>query len=170
VKVNLVPGVTPVSLASVDETADELVRLITRCRGVPGPDVHASARRAAELAHRAAAGLVAVLAHPAADAGLLLGVLVTGAARDHAVAADSDIREVVEGKTPLGYPVVLTERVATAERLRAGQPFDCQLQAAVTDPERARTAVFTLSSTTGRGWLELSAIFGRLVSSVDFRD
>lgn len=168
-KVNLVAGVTPVSLGSVAETADELARLITRCRGVPDPDVHASATQAAELAHRAAAGLVAVLEHPAADAALLLGVLVAGATRDP-VESNSDIREVVAGQTPLGYPVVLTERVARAERLRAGQPFDCQLQATVTDPDRARTAVFTLSSSTGRGWLELSAIFGRLVSSVDFRD
>jgi hypothetical protein len=111
---------------------------------------------------------------PAADPALLLGVLTTGAAtgglRD-AVAAESgsDVREVVEGRTRTGYPVVLAERVASAERLRAGEPFDCQLQAAVAD-EWGRLAVFTLSSTTGRGWLALSAVFGRLVSSVDFRD
>jgi len=78
------------------------------------------------------------------------------------------VREVVEGHSPLGYPVVFAERVVTEAQLRAGEPFDCQLQAAVTDPAGGRMAVFTLSSSTGRGWLELSGVFGRLVASVDF--
>jgi hypothetical protein len=176
VKVDLVGGVTPVSLGSVEQTAAELTDLITACRGTEHDlGAHVSARETAEIAHAATAGLLAVVRCPAADPALLLGVLTTGAAtgglRD-AVAAESgsDVREVVEGRTRTGYPVVLAERVASAERLRAGEPFDCQLQAAVADDERGRLAVFTLSSTTGRGWLALSAVFGRLVSSVDFRD
>jgi hypothetical protein len=52
--------------------------------------------------------------------------------------------------------------------MRVGEPFDCQMQAVVADLARPRIAVFTLSSTTGRGWLELSALFGRLVASVAF--
>jgi hypothetical protein len=178
VKVDLVAGITPVALGSVERTADELARLITEGRGADtGLDrgVHVSAREAAEIAHRASAGLLAVVRHPAADPALLLGVLVAGRpdgalADGLAAASDPDVREVVQGRTPLGYPVVFVERVVSADQLRAGEPFDCQLQAAVADPGGARTAVFTLSSTTGRGWLGLSALFGRLVSSVDFRD
>jgi hypothetical protein len=175
VKVDLVAGVTPVSLGSIEQTAAELTDLIKVCRGTEHDlDVHVSARETAEIAHAAAAGLLAVVRCPAADPALLLGVLTTAAAtgrlRD-AVAAGSgsDVREVVEARTRNGYPVVMVERIVSAEQLRAGEPFDCQLQAAVAD-ERGGLAVFTLSSTTGRGWLELSAVFGRLVSSVDFGD
>ena len=175
-KVDLVAGVTPVSLGSVEQTAAELTDLIKTCRGTEHDlDVPVAAQETAEIAHAAAAGLLAVVRCPAADPALLLGVLTTGAPpgglRDAVTAGSgSDIQEVVEARTQHGYPVVIAERVVSAEQLRAGEPFDCQLQAAVADPERGRLAVFTLSSTTGRGWLELSAVFGQLVSSVDFRD
>jgi hypothetical protein len=61
--------------------------------------------------------------------------------------------------------VTFIERVASL-----GQLLDCQLQAIVTDPDRRRAAVFTLSSPSGRGWLALSTLFGQVVSSIDFRD
>lgn len=177
-KVDLVPGVTPVALGSVEQTTAELTRLITECRGIDDDSgVRVAAREAAEIAHGALAGLVAVLRHAAADPALLLGVLATtsttlprnGSLRDQ-IESSSDIREIVEGRTPLGCPVVFVERIASAERMGAGEPFDCQLQATVADPDHPRMAVFTLSSATGRGWLELSAMFGRLVRSVDFHD
>ncbi|HEX9338586.1 MAG TPA: hypothetical protein VF892_21995, partial [Pseudonocardiaceae bacterium] len=124
-------------------------------------------------------GLVAVVEHTSADPALLLGVLVgTAAPLATADAADlrsyladvggADIREVVHGRSRRGYPVVFAERVVTADQLRVGVPFDCQLQAVVADPARPRIVVFTLSSPTGRGWLDLSAVFGRLIASVDF--
>jgi hypothetical protein len=164
VKVDLVAGITPVSVGSVEQTAHELTELIIACRGAD-PAAAAAARAVAEIAHRASAGLVAVVRHPAADPALLFGVLVAGNALPE---SGSDIREVVEGHSPLGYPVVFAERVVTEAQLHAGEPFDCQLQAVVRDPAGGRTAVFTLSSSTGRGWLELSGVFGRLVASVDF--
>jgi hypothetical protein len=167
VKVELVAGITPVSVGSVEQTAHELIELIIDCRGAdPGAD--AAAREVAEIAHRSSAGLVAVVRHPAADPALLFGVLVAGNADGMVAESGSDVRDVVEGRSPLGYPVVFAERVVTEAQLRAGEPFDCQLQAAVTDPAGGRMAVFTLSSSTGRGWLELSGVFGRLVASVDF--
>lgn len=166
-KVELVAGITPVSVGSVEQTAHELTELIAACRGAD-PDAAASARAVAEIAHRSSASLVAVVRHPAADPALLLGVLVAGSANGIVPEAGSDIREVVEGRSPLGYPVVFAERVVTEAQLRAGEPFDCQLQAVVADPAGQRMAVFTLSSSTGRGWLELSGVFGRLVASVDF--
>ena len=49
-----------------------------------------------------------------------------------------------------------------------GPSAGCQLQAVVIDPAGKRMAVFTLHSTTGRGWLELAGVLGQLVSSVDF--
>jgi hypothetical protein len=173
VKVDLVAGVTPVPLGSVDATAAELTRLITECRGGDADlGVPVAAREAAEIVHRASAGLVAVVRQPKADPALLVGVLAATAAAlvELSVESDMDIRETVEGRTPLGYPVTFAERVVSAERLKAGEPFDCQLQAVVADPDRPRLAVFTLSSTTGRGWLAVSAVFGRLVASTDFRD
>lgn len=172
-KVDLVAGVTPVPLGSVDATAAELTRLITECRGgEPDLGVPVAAREAAEIVHRASAGLVAVVRQPKADPALLVGVLAATAAPlvELPVESDPDIRETVAGRTPLGYPVVFAERIVSAERLKAGEPFDCQLQAVVSDPDRARLAVFTLSSTTGRGWLAVSAVFGRLVATTDFRD
>lgn len=177
-KVDLVPGVTPVALGSVEQTAAELTRLITECRGTADDSrVRAAAREAAEIAHGASARLVAVLRHATADPALLLGVLAmtstpvprSGSLRD-LIESSSDIREIVEGRTPKGYPVVFVERIVSAERLGASEPFDCQLQATVADPDHPRVAVFTLSSATGRGWLGLSTMFGRLVRSVDFHD
>jgi hypothetical protein len=177
VKVDLVAGVTPVPLGSVEGTAAELTRLITECRGgEPDLGVPVAAREAAEIVHRASAGLVAVVRQPRADPALLVGVLAATAAplaglADQVTAeSDVDVRETVESRTPLGYPVLFAERVVAAERLKAGEPFDCQLQAVVADPDRPRLAVFTLSSSTGRGWLAVSAVFGRLVASTDFRD
>jgi hypothetical protein len=176
VKVDLVAGVTPVPVGSVDATARELTELITECRGgEPDPGVPVAAREAAEIVHRASAGLVAVVRQPKADPALLVGVLAATSAPLAGLAeateqSDVDIRESVTGRTPLGYPVVFAERVASAATLAAGEPFDCQLQAVVADPHRPRLAVFTLSSTTGRGWLAVSAVFGRLVASTDFRD
>ena len=75
-----------------------------------------------------------------------------------------DIREVTESRTERGYPVVLAERIL----MDGSPPSGCQLQAVVIDPSGRRMAVFTLHSTTGRGWLELAAVLGQLVSSVDF--
>jgi hypothetical protein len=182
VKVDLVAGLTPVSLGSIDQTTHELTELIRKCRGADAdrdPGVHVAAREVAELAHSATAGIVAVVEHAAADPALLFGVVVAtpapvragDAAQLRAHLADdggADLCEVVESRSPKGYPVVFAERIVTAVQLRAGEAFDCQLQAVVADPVRPRIAVFTLSSTTGRGWLELSAVFGRLVASVDF--
>lgn len=182
-RVDLVAGITPVSVGSVEQTAHELTDVLARCRAASaGPDlgVHVSAREVAELAHRTAAGLLAVVEHPAADPALLLGVLTAtvaplgqapGELRDH-LAGESgpDVRELVEGRSTRGYPVVFVERIVTEEQLAAGEPFDCQLQAVVADPAQPRLAVFTLSSTTGRGWLALSGVLGRLVASIDFGD
>lgn len=181
-KIALIAGVTPVSLGSVEQTAAELTELITACRNTGDTSdfgAPVSAREVAEIAHRSSAGLVAVVQHPSADPALLLGVLVatgtpvsgddTAELRAHlAKESSSDIREVVEGRSPLGYPAVFAERIVTAAQLHAGEPFDCQLQAAVADPHRPRVAVFTLTSGTGRGWPALSAMFGRLIASVDF--
>ncbi|HEX3588289.1 MAG TPA: hypothetical protein VHV74_01565 [Pseudonocardiaceae bacterium] len=168
-KVDLVAGVTPVSVGSVEQTAHELAGLIADSIGV-----QAAAWEAASLAHRASAGLLAVVRAPQADPALLMGVLAAGGSRNglaEAVAGSgSDVRETVTGRTPLGYQVVFAERVVSPDQLRAGEPFDCQLQAVVADPDRSRLAVFTLSSATGRGWLEVSAAFGAVVASVDFRD
>jgi hypothetical protein len=185
VKIDLVTGVTPVSLRSIEQTAEELTQLIQKCRGdAPHQDLGTSvaAREVAELAHSTTAGLVAVAEHPAADPAILFGVLVAvpapigpdGAAelRAHLGSGGdgggSDIVEVTEARTPRGYPILFAERVVTPEQLRAGEPFDCQLQAVVADPHQPRIAVFTLSSSTGRGWLELAALFAHLVASTDF--
>jgi hypothetical protein len=165
VKVDLVPGITPVSVRSVDETARELDKLMD------------NAHEVAEIAHRMAAALVAVVNHPNADPALLFGMVaptVAPVGPDDAAALRrhltdvGDIQDVVDGRTPGGCPVVFAERVVTPERLRVGEPFDCQMQAVVADPRRARIAVFTLSSATGRGWLDLSALFGRMVATVAF--
>lgn len=167
-KVDLVAGVTPVSVGSVEQTANELADLIADSAGM-----EAAAWEAASLAHRASAGLLAVVRAPQADPALLMGVLAGGSPNGLAEAvagSGSDVRETVTGRTPLGYQVVFAERVVSAEQLQAGEPFDCQLQAVVADPDRSRLAVFTLSSATGRGWLEVSAAFGAVVASVDFRD
>jgi hypothetical protein len=166
-----------VSMVSVEQTTRELIELVEKC-GTQASGAERSAREVAEIAHRAAAGLLAVVEHPRADPALLFGVLVatrrpvgqedTTALREHVRARGADLREVIHSRSPRGYPVVFAERTVHVARLRAGEPFECQLQAVVADPARPCVAVFTLSSTTGRGWLELSRTFGRLVASVDF--
>lgn len=164
-KIDLVAGVVPVSVDSVEQTARELAELLDR-----GPG--AAATEAAEIAHGMGAGLVAVVRHPSADPALVIGVLATGVdgSWDGLGGSPSEIRETVQGRTPLGYPVTFVERVVSVDQLRAGEPFDCQLQAVVADPHTRKLVVFTLSSPSGRGWLALSTIFGQLVSSVDFGD
>jgi hypothetical protein len=184
VKIDLVTGITPVSLRSVEQTAAELTDLIRRCRGgLPGEDLggSVSAQEVAELAHSATAGLVAVAEHPAADPAIVFGVLAavrtpigpetTAELRARLLREGDDggaIVELTEGVSPRGYPVLFAERVVTADQLQAGEPFECQLQAVVADPKHPRIAVFTMSSSTGRGWVELSALFGSLVATTDF--
>lgn len=172
-----VPGITPVPVQSVEATERALTELLVRTRGPDSahdPGVGLAARDAAELAHANGAGLVAVVAHPGADPAILVGMVVTadvplgadaaGELRDYLADAGPDIRDVTESRTERGYPVVLAERLL----LGGSPPSGCQLQAVVLDPAGRRMAVFTLHSTTGRGWLELAAVLGRLVSSVDF--
>jgi len=175
VKLAAVPGVTPVSLTSPEQTAEELAALMVRARGPESahdPGLRQSAVEAAELAHANGAGLVAVVEHAAADPAVLVALVVVsdvphgvGAAaelREYlAAAAGPDIQDVTEARTERGHPVVI------ADRIPAGEP-GCQLQAIVIEPEGRRMAVFTLHSTTGRGWLELATTLGRLVSSVSF--
>ena len=173
-KIDLVSGVQPVSVDSVEQTARELAELLGAGREPDaGPDLgaHVSALEAAQIAHQVGAGLVALVRHPTADPGLLLGVLVTGTTESwEGDGASAEIREVLHGHTAHGHPVTFIERVVSAGQLRAGQAFDCQLQAVVADRGRGRLAVFTLSSPSGRGWLALSTLFGQVVSSIDFRD
>jgi hypothetical protein len=64
--------------------------------------------------------------------------------------------------------VVIAERILVDGPSRDAPPAGCQLQAVVIDAPGRRMAVFTLHSTTGRGWLELAGVLGQLVSSVDF--
>jgi hypothetical protein len=160
VKIDLVNGVQPVSVDSVEQTARELTDLLRDPDAAPDLGAHVSALEAAQIAHRIGAGLVAVLRHPTADPALLIGVLVTGTTDGMSTSDDSVIREVLHGHTAHGHPVTFIERVASI-----GQLLDV-----VTDPDRRRAAVFTLSSPSGRGWLALSTLFGQVVSSVDFRD
>ncbi|MBN6037798.1 hypothetical protein [Amycolatopsis sp. 195334CR] len=122
--------------------------------------------RAAEVAHEQAAVLLALVEHPAADPGLLVGGVVpaptANAAELRCFLADAGgpgIREVTQAETARGYPVVLTERIL---------PGGAQLQAVVLDRAGARAALFTLHSPSGRGWTDLAAVAGRLVTSVDF--
>jgi hypothetical protein len=178
VRLAAVEGITPVPVSSVEETERALTELMIEMRGrdsAHDPGVALAARDAAELAHANGAGLVAVLAHPNADPAVLVGMVVTADSplgpdaaaelgRYLADAGGVDIREVSESRTERGYPVVLAERLLLA----GSPPSGCQLQAVVLDPAGRRMAVFTLHSTTGRGWLELAGVLGRLVSSVDF--
>jgi hypothetical protein len=164
VKIDLVNGVLPVSVDSVERTARELTDLLADCRepdATPDPGAHVSALEAAQIAHQIGAGLVAVVRHPSADPALL----VTGTTDSLSTSDDTAIREVLHGHTAHGHPVTFIERVASL-----GQLLDCQLQALVSDPQRGRAAVLTLSSPSGRGWLALSTLFGQVVSSVDFGD
>ncbi len=174
-----IEGVTPVSVRSVEATEHALTDAIIEVRGrevAHDPGIALAARDAAELAHANGAGLVAVVTHPGADPAILVGMVVVAdtplgpdaaAELRHYLAdgAGADIREVTESRTGRGYPVVIAERL-----LVDGPPphSGCQLQAVAIDPAGRRMAVFTLHSTTGRGWLELAAVLGRLVSSVDF--
>lgn len=177
-KLAAIPGITPVSMRSVDGTAQELTELVVSVRGAESahdPGVALAARDAAEMAHANGAGLVAVVEHAQADPGILVGMVVTADAPLGPEAATelrayledaggSDIREVTESRTERGYPVVIAERLLLPGPPTAG----CQLQAVVVDPAGRRMGVFTLHSTTGRGWLELATVLGQLVSSVDF--
>ncbi|PPK64494.1 hypothetical protein V5P93_007056 [Actinokineospora auranticolor] len=173
-----VDGIVPVSLCSVDDTAAELAALMVARRGPESahdPGVGQAAREAAELAHAEGAGLVAVATHPDADPAVLVAVVSTSdqphgsttadALRRHLAAAGPDILDVTESRTERGHPVVIAERLAAAD---TGRAPGCQLQAIVIEPDGRRLAVFTLHSTTGRGWLELAVLLGKLVSSVDF--
>jgi len=172
VRVDPVPGLTPVPVGPVDRTERALTDLMIGLRGQDAahdPGIALAARDAAELAAESGAGLVAVLAHADADPGVLVGLVATadnplGDTADEELAAllaggGTDVMDVTRSRTERGYPVVLAERL-----LLSG----CQLQAVVVEPSGRRLAVFTLHSATGRGWLELAATLGRLVSSVDF--
>ncbi len=148
-KLAAIPGITPVSTHSVESTERELTKLIIEARGaesVHDPGIAIAARDAAELAHGNGASLVAVVEHQYLED-----------------AAGAEIREVTEARTERGYPVVIAERI-----LVSNPPSGCQLQAVVLDSSGRRLAVFTLHSMTGRGWLELATLLGRLVSTVDF--
>jgi hypothetical protein len=166
VKLAAVPGLTPVPTHSVEATAEALAALMVQARGgeaAHDPGVALAARDAAELAHENGPGLVAVLTHAEADPAIVVGNVVTADVpvedlHRHLVDED-DIHEVTASETIRGYPVVIAERV-----LMSG----AQLQAVVVAPAGRRMAVFTMHSRTGRGWLELAAILGQLVSSVDF--
>ncbi|MPZ81066.1 MAG: hypothetical protein GEV28_12010 [Actinophytocola sp.] len=181
-KLAAIQGVTPVSVQSVEATERALTDSMIEVRGrdsAHDPGIALAARDAAELAHANGAGLVAVVTHQNADPAILVGMVVTADAplgpdaaaelRHYlADAGSADIREVTESRTERGYPVVIAERLVVDGPSRTGLPSGCQLQAVVIDPTGKRMAVFTLHSTTGRGWLELATVLGRLVSSVDF--
>ena len=177
-----IAGVAPVPVQSVEATEQALTAAIIDVRGREAehdPGVALAARDAAELAHANGAGLVAVVTHAAADPGILVGMVVTSdaplgpdaAAELRHYLADGggpDIREVTESRTERGYPVVIAERILVDGPSRDAPPAGCQLQVVVIDSPGRRMAVFTLHSPTGRGWLELAAVLGELVSSVDF--
>lgn len=174
-----VPGITPVSLDSVEHTAAELLAALRRIKGrdaARDPALAIAASQTAELAHERGAGLVATVEHPDADPALLVAWvlpldrrldpgLATGTAigLDHylADAGGPDIREVTRAQTAAGYPVVIAERIPP-------DLVGAQLQVLVFDVAQPRVAVFTLHSMTGRGWLELSALAGRFVSGMRF--
>lgn len=174
-KLTAVPGITPVSLASVERTIAELRTLLIRLRG---PDaerdfgLEAAVIQAAERAHEHRAGLLAVAEHRDADPALLIAgtvpverpLSVEAAAGLSWFAADTTpgIREVSTATTARGYPVVIVERIAVD-----GPAAGAQLQAVVLDPGRPRVAVFTLHSPGGRGWLDVAALAGALVAGVD---
>lgn len=181
-KLAAIQGVTSVSVQSVEATERALTDAIIEVRGREAehdPGVALAARDAAELAHANGAGLVAVVTHPSADPAILVGMVVTAdvpLGPDAAVElrhylADGggpDIREVTESSTERGYPVVIADRILVDGPTGTAPFAGCQLQAVVIDPLGKRMAVFTLHSTTGRGWLELAGVLGQLVSSVDF--
>ncbi|MET0235465.1 MAG: hypothetical protein ABW224_12545 [Kibdelosporangium sp.] len=160
---------TPVSLRSVQDTTAELLAVLTRLVG-NDPTLEGTAGQAAELAHRQRAQLVAVVEHPAAAPGILVGAVVSAGRPMQASAVEemryhladvsgTDLREVTQAETARGYPVLIVERI-----LLTG----AQLQAVVSDPVSPRAMVFTLHSPTGRGWLELAGVAGQVVAGVDF--
>lgn len=177
-RVAAIPGLRPVQVGPVEQTERALTDLMVELRGrdsAHDPGIAIAARDAAELAHGSGAGLVAVLDHANADPAMLVGMVVTadnpfGDTADEELAAylaesgGADVREVTRSRTERGYPVVLAERLL----MSGSPPSGCQLQAVVVEPSGRRLAVFTLHSITGRGWLELAAVLGQLVSSVDF--
>ncbi|MFJ7214831.1 hypothetical protein [Amycolatopsis sp. NPDC098790] len=167
-KLPAVPGITPVTLDSVERTTAELHALMARLRG---PDaardlgLEAAAVQCAEIAHEQRAGLLALVEHRDADPALLIAGVVPvdhpGDAADLGYfIADTTpgIREVSNAHTGRGYPVVIVERIGLS---------GAQLQAVVLDPDRPRAAVFTLHSPGGRGWLEVAGLAGTLVAGVD---
>jgi hypothetical protein len=171
VKLAAVPGVSPVSMQSPEHTTRALLELIVAARGAEAardPGMALAAGDAAELAHATGAGLVALVEHPNADPGVLVGTVVTSdlppgpdpaGALARRLDDGAEVREVTVAGTARGYPVVIAERLPQT---------GAQLQAVVLDPAGRRMAVFTLHSPTGRGWLELSGVLGELVGSVDF--
>lgn len=179
-----VQGITPVSMRSAEETERALADAIIEVRGreaAHDPGIALAARDAAELAHANGAGLVAVMTHPNADPAILVGMVVTAdvplgqdaaAELRHYLAGGNgpDIREVTESRTERDYAVVIAERLVVEGPARGTPSAGCQLQVVVIDPPGRRLAVFTLHSSTGRGWLELAGVLGQLVSSVDFED
>ncbi|MGK3207209.1 hypothetical protein [Amycolatopsis sp. MEPSY49] len=168
-KLPAVPGITPVSLDSVERTTAELHALMARLRG---PDaardlgLEAAAVQCAEIAHEQRAGLLALVEHRDADPAVLIagvvpvdGPLAQAADLGYFLADTTPgIREVSEAHTSRGYPVVIVERIGLS---------GAQLQAVVLDPDRPRAAVFTLHSPGGRGWLEVAGLAGTLVAGVD---
>ncbi|WP_245886194.1 hypothetical protein [Umezawaea tangerina] len=157
---------TPVVLDTVDRTAADLLAVLHRLKGTRDPGLEVSATQAAELAHRHGVGLLAVVGHPDADPALLMaGVVPVDRPMDPGELGlhldGPTIREVTKGETATGYPVVIVERIAAT-----GQ--GAQLQVVVTDPEHPRIAVFTLHSTTGRGWLDVAGVAGRFMSGLEF--
>jgi len=168
VKLPAVPGITPVTLDSVERTTAELHALMARLRG---PDaardlgLEAAAVQCAEIAHEQRAGLLALVEHRDADPALLLAGVVPvdnpGEAAElgyHLADTTPGIRDVSTAHTGRGYPVVIVERIGLS---------GAQLQAVVLDPDRPRAAVFTLHSPGGRGWLEVAGLAGTLVAGVD---
>lgn len=170
-----VPGITPVSMDSREHTAAELLALLRRIRGrdaARDPALEIAASQTADMAHERAARLVAVVEHRDADPALLVAWLLPVDGRlDPDSAADlrhhladaggADIREVTRAQTAAGYPVVIAERIPASL-------VGAQLQVLVFDVDEPRMAVFTVHSTTGRGWLELSALAGRFVAGIRF--
>ncbi|MEU7787334.1 hypothetical protein [Amycolatopsis sp. NPDC049159] len=168
-KLPAVPGITPVTLDSVERTTAELHALMARLRG---PDaardlgLEAAAVQSAEIAHEQRAGLLALVEHRDADPALLIAGVVPvdvpleeAADLQHFVADTTPgLREVSSARTGRGYPVVIVERIGLS---------GAQLQAVVLDPDRPRAAVFTLHSPGGRGWLEVAGLAGTLVAGVD---
>lgn len=159
-----VPGVTPVALGTPEHTAAELLAVLRRLKGNRDPGLEVSATQAAELAHRHGAGLLAVVEHPDADPALLMACVVPVDRPGLDFPLDGPaIREVTRGETATGYPVMIVERIPVAGP-------GAQLQVVVTDPDRPRLAVFTLHSPTGRGWLDVAGVAGRFVSGMRFSD